>query len=138
MERFTEIYSDIRSLKARDKEKDQEIESLKEEIEKLKNQKAPKSEVEEINSKFQTLNSQFKTFKTSQGELVTAVQHQGDQIEKIKNEKKTFENWTTLVTVQETCYQLRSLTGLMNNGKKDLIDPDGRRTGNIPIEVRIL
>ena len=114
MNRFKVIYGDLADLKAKDEKKDQEIKSLKLVIEELKLQVAPKSELEGINSKFQSL------------------------IEKMKSETKSFEKWTTLVTVQETCAQLGSLTGLINDGKKEWIDPDGRSTGNFPIEVRIL
>ena len=42
-----------------------------------------------------------------------------------------------LRTAPKSCAQL-SFTGLMNDGKKEWIDPDGRSTGNNPIEVSIL
>ena len=92
---------------------------------------------EEFKSELEGLSSKLTNDLATTGEIVTAVQDQGNQIDEMKSEMKIFEKWTSLVSVQETCAQL-SLLGLVLNGKKEWIDPDGRSTGHNPIEVSIL
>ena len=91
---------------------------------------------EEFKSELEGISTKLTNDLAMTGEIVTAVQDQGNQIDKMKSDMKFFEKWTRLVTVQETCAQL-SLLGLVLNGKKEWIDPDGRSTGQDPIEVSI-
>ena len=77
-------------------------------------------------------------FKSQLGEIVTVVQDQGTQIDEMKSEINLYQKWTRLVVAQETCAQLLSLTGEGFDGRKELIDPDGKNIGYNPIEVSTL
>ena len=89
----------------------------------------------ELTPILETLKSEIRAeLKSELGEIVTVVQDQATQID----EMNTSQKWTRLVMAQETCAQLRSLMGEGFDGKKELIDPDGKNIGFNPIEVSTL
>ena len=93
----------------------------------------------ELTPILETLKSEIRAeLKSELGEIVTVVQDQATQIDEMKSEMNVSQKWTRLVVAQETCAQLRSLMGEGFDGKKELIDPDGKNIGFNPIEVSTL
>ena len=120
--RFEKIYEDIDELKRLDKEKSNEIQSLKlekdNEIQSLKLEKD-----NEIQSLKLEKDNEIQSLKSEKDNEIKLLQ---SEIIKLK-----------LRTAPKSCAQL-SFAGLMNDDKKEWINPDGRSTGNVPIEVSIL
>jgi len=92
----------------------------------------------ELTPILETLKTEIRAeFKSQLGEIVTVVQDQGTQIDEMKSEMNISQKWTRLVVAQQTCAQLQllSLMGEGFDGRKELIDPDGKNIGYNPIEV---
>ena len=109
MDRLVKIYKRLDELEEEDQRKGDEIKSLK-------------FEIKELKLKYNRLY-----------DLEREDQKKDLEIKSLKSEIKELKQRTA----PKSCAQL-SLTGLMNDGKKEWIDPDGRSTGHNPIEVSTL
>ena len=92
----------------------------------------------EFKSQLDGINEKLTNDIETTGEMITAVQDQATQIHEIKSEMNVSDKWTRLILVQETCAPLLSVMGEGFNGRKELIDPDGKNIGYNPIEVSTL